>query len=480
MADFSKIRLTDTGIKLINLSLAYNKPLIFTTCKLGSGVPESETPSSWDGFTDVIEPKLSAPMVKAILPTDGSGGQTALYFAVSNKSLTEGFRAREAGFYAKVDVSGVTDAAALGGYDGDEALAAYAYAGEYGDWIPDNGTPIDVEQYVAYLSLGNAENVSVEIAANTYALQADFAELEADVTEALEKVNEVIADNAPAVTGIDGVTPSGASGRGEVSLWDVLHRSDITIPPTNPTNSAWNALGLFSRYITELDTIKNQPTQYGQLLNIPATKDALEATQIWIAQNSGKLYVRGGNSSKILDDTAFTEVMDATNKLRIADNSEAHKGEAVSLANKVIKLPATITAAIVGNCTGSSGSCTGNAATATKLKTARTINGVSFDGTKNIELRDSAIASYSVSNANSWWIKFQGNPGLIIQGGYQWISDSTSITLPISFPTARLFATCITENNNGNVNNAASCTTTTATMFCDENGRNCYWMCMGY
>jgi len=36
--------------------------------------------------------------------------------------------------------------------------------------------------------------------------------------------------------------------------------------------------------------------------------------------------------------------------------------------------------------TGSSGSCTGNSATATALQTARTIGGVSFDGTANINL----------------------------------------------------------------------------------------------
>ncbi|WP_354665010.1 phage tail protein, partial [Escherichia coli] len=34
---------------------------------------------------------------------------------------------------------------------------------------------------------------------------------------------------------------------------------------------------------------------------------------------------------------------------------------------------------------GLSGELSGNAATATKLKTARTINGVTFDGTKDIE-----------------------------------------------------------------------------------------------
>ena len=55
---------------------------------------------------------------------------------------------------------------------------------------------------------------------------------------------------------------------------------------------------------------------------------------------------------------------------------------------------ATITGGVVGNLTGnvtgntsgSSGSCTGNAATATALANARTIGGVSFDGSANINL----------------------------------------------------------------------------------------------
>lgn len=62
----------------------------------------------------------------------------------------------------------------------------------------------------------------------------------------------------------------------------------------------------------------------------------------------------------------------------------------------------TIVGNLSGNCSGSSGSCTGNAATATtasactgnaatatKLATARTINGVAFDGSANITVADS-------------------------------------------------------------------------------------------
>ena len=49
-----------------------------------------------------------------------------------------------------------------------------------------------------------------------------------------------------------------------------------------------------------------------------------------------------------------------------------------------------ITGNVTGNTSGSSGSCTGNAATATALQNARTINGVSFDGTGNITVTSAA------------------------------------------------------------------------------------------
>ena len=52
-----------------------------------------------------------------------------------------------------------------------------------------------------------------------------------------------------------------------------------------------------------------------------------------------------------------------------------------------------LTGNVTGNASGSSGSCTGNAATATTLATARTIAGVSFDGSANISLNNNAITN---------------------------------------------------------------------------------------
>ena len=44
-----------------------------------------------------------------------------------------------------------------------------------------------------------------------------------------------------------------------------------------------------------------------------------------------------------------------------------------------------LTGNVTGNTSGSSGSCTGNASTATRLETAREINGISFNGSANID-----------------------------------------------------------------------------------------------
>ena len=52
-----------------------------------------------------------------------------------------------------------------------------------------------------------------------------------------------------------------------------------------------------------------------------------------------------------------------------------------------------LTGNVTGNVSGSSGSTTGNAATATALANARTIAGVSFDGTSDISLNNNAITN---------------------------------------------------------------------------------------
>ena len=95
---------------------------------------------------------------------------------------------------------------------------------------------------------------------------------------------------------------------GDAGLWDYLHRLGQN-PALPTTNAALNALGVFMSYFTQKDKIANQPTQYGQLINLPADKSA-ESAQLWIAQATGKMFHRGGNGSIAINATPFKRFLD--------------------------------------------------------------------------------------------------------------------------------------------------------------------------
>ena len=136
-------------------------------------------------------------------------------------------------------------------------------------------------------------------------------------------LNEADKSVTPGITGILPVAQGGTGtdslanvtvGKagtldGNAGLWDYLHR--LGVDPTLPTtNAALNALGVFMSYFTQDNKIANQPGQYGQLLNLPADKDASESTQIWIEQPNGRMYHRGGNSSNSINGTPFKRFLD--------------------------------------------------------------------------------------------------------------------------------------------------------------------------
>lgn len=106
-----------------------------------------------------------------------------------------------------------------------------------------------------------------------------------------------------------------------------------------------------------------------EVLDTTYSGNAASATKLATARN--------------INGTAFNGTADITTakwgtarNIYIRDASQAHTGAAVSVdgsATEYLLLPSTITATLVGN-----------ASSATKLATARTINGTSFDGTENI------------------------------------------------------------------------------------------------
>ena len=73
--------------------------------------------------------------------------------------------------------------------------------------------------------------------------------------------------------------------------------------PSDVSNAGWNSLGFCAIYYTEFK-INHQPTQYGQLINIPGDRN-MESVQLWVEQPSSYIYSRGGNGANRVDDTPF-------------------------------------------------------------------------------------------------------------------------------------------------------------------------------
>lgn len=150
-------------------------------------------------------------------------------------------------------------------------------------------------------------------------------------------------------TSLDNVTVGLAKSlTGDAGLWDYLHRlGENPILPT--ANAALNSLGVFMSSFRQQGQIANQPTQYGQLLNIPADKGS-ESTQLWIEQPTGKMFHRGGNGSTAINDTSFKRFLD-TDDLSAAG---VVAGDVSNPDSWWVKLGGTIPIIIQGGIGGSS------------------------------------------------------------------------------------------------------------------------------
>jgi hypothetical protein len=102
----------------------------------------------------------------------------------------------------------------------------------------------------------------------------------------------------------------------------------------------------------------------------------------------------------------------------------------------------TVTNPITGSVTGSAASATGNAATATALQNARTINGVSFNGTANITVADATkvglTGNESIAGVKTFTDRVNfGDAGLFVisdvYGVYQEGDATNSFEGPVNF-----------------------------------------------
>jgi len=161
---------------------------------------------------------------------------------------------------------------------------------------------------------------------------------------------------------------------------------DLTGTAQNATNAVTLADQAASHYLnynnfTNTPTI---PTNNNQLTNGAGfiTGSSLNASNL----SSGTIPdARFPSTLPAIDGSALTGIA-VTDNIRTNTNATFLQNVNVSGTTTATTFIGNLTGNVTGNVSGTSGSTTGNAATATKLANARTIGGVSFDGSANIDL----------------------------------------------------------------------------------------------
>jgi phage-related tail fiber protein len=219
------------------------------------------------------------------------------------------------------------------------------------------------------------------------------------LSSAIDSTSETLAATPKAVKAANdnanGRVPSGRKVNGRalsadinITAQDIFNGQAVGIGNAEDLN-AYTTPGLYYQPANaQAQTGKNYPETAAGSLEV--YKHA-GITQIYRLYNSSRAYIRSLYSGTW---TAWIKQYDAANKPTPADiGALASNGNAVS-ATKLqtsrtiggVAFDGTANINLPGVNTGGNQSTTGNAATATKLQTARTIGGVAFDGTANINL----------------------------------------------------------------------------------------------
>lgn len=242
--------------------------------------------------------------------------------------------------------------------------------------IPSNWIKIATRYNSSYVEFINGTSLRLNTSLNT----DSYDILGSDVSGAVSSANQLTTART-----INGVLFNGTAN---INIED---RLGTAIASATTTTIGTAGLGDYI-HITGTTTI----TSFGTASAAGVRRTLIFDGNLTITNNATSLICTGGVDIVTTAGMVIEVVAESTTNWRVV--SITHPSVSTSELGYLTGLTSNIQtqldnkAAINANTTGSSGSCTGNAATATKLATARTINGVSFDGTADITVVDSTKA----------------------------------------------------------------------------------------
>ncbi|WP_225182329.1 phage tail protein [Pectobacterium aroidearum] len=279
-----------------------------------------------------------------------------------------------------------------------------------------------------------------------------YTKLETDtaVSVVAAAANNAATAAASANTNANGRVPSGRTVNGKALSADItLNAGDVGAYTKAETDTrvaaATTAANNAATAATNANTNANGRVPSGRTVN----GKALSAD---IALGAGDV---GAYTKAETDTRVATATTTANNAATAAANANTNANGRVpsgrTVNGKALSTDITLNAGDVGAL-----SVAGTAVAAAKLSTARTINGVAFDGSANINLSVGQPATASLGASSGWWK--DADTGLV----RQWLIVSKgdipsgrteyNVTWPVAFPNAALFASLSTQSITTGVN----------------------------
>jgi hypothetical protein len=374
---FGGLILTNKGRNL-QLKAQTGKPLNFTRIALGDGTLGGTSILDLNALRNERK-SLNITKLKVL-----GDGKVVVGGVFSNSDITTGFYWREIGLFAMDPDIG-------------EILYSYGNSGNNAEFIPAGGGADIVEKTIDLITIvGNAANVSATIEQSLVFAQSAFSNVKVGAAtisaDSPDDTLELVAGNA-------------------VTLIPDATNDRVTIAVPNATSSAPGAMSAADK--AKLDGIQSgaEPNQNAfsnvKVGTTTIAADSKTDTLELVAGQNIVLTPDAANDKVTIDVTGVAPsshthpFSDITNKPTTVDGygiTDAVKTSDVVTSpapNKILKLDANgkLPTSITGNADG-------NAATASKLQTARTIS-LTGDATGSTSFDGSSNASIAVTLANS-------------------------------------------------------------------------------
>ena len=234
---------------------------------------------------------------------------TKTEITTSVQTVLQGYEQKMTEFKNYMDVNTLSQQDVL---DGNVDLNSEALKRKSGFYLITSTSPISNAPFEG-IKLGT---LVVKVHAGNRAIEQEFRSLNGEMSQRTFK-NSTWTDWYTPITlpsevskdVKDGITTGDTAGK---LLWNMLHSKGENFElPTE--NAELGKLGIFSSYYNVKDKFKNQPSQYGQLINFPANKDQ-ECAQLWISQDSSDraegIRYRCGNQRNKISDQIFRSASD--------------------------------------------------------------------------------------------------------------------------------------------------------------------------